>query len=158
MTTKIELTEEEKLFCQLFVSGTAPYAGNATKCYTDVFHESGINVGYRSRQLLKKPAVQAYILELEEMSEETASGLKRFLTQNLIKIIEETSSAQYCDRRGNPLSPAPLRSVSVQAAKALMDMYPLKEAQVNKINIEGGENGITFNVVVPDAKPEVPGE
>jgi hypothetical protein len=44
-----------------------------------------------------------------------------------------------------------MRSVAVNASKALMDMYPIKEAQVSKVNIEGGgEGGITFNVIVPE--------
>ena len=82
--------------------------------------------------------------------------MKKFLTENLVHIIEETSTAEYRDRRGTRLSPAPLRSVAVSATKALMEMYPVKEAQVSKLNIEGGgEGGITFNVIVPEqSKPE----
>ena len=65
--------------------------------------------------------------------------------------------AQYTDRRGTKLSPAPLRSVAVSATKALMEMYPVKEAQVNKLNIEGaGEGGITFNVIVPEQVKQDP--
>ena len=81
--------------------------------------------------------------------------MKKFLTENLKHIIEETSTAVYRDRRGNKLSPAALRSVAVAASKTLMDMYPVKEAQVSKLNIEGGgENGIVFNVIVPESKPK----
>lgn len=151
-----QLNEKEKLFCELFMNGTAPYAGNAIKCYSEVFKDSGINANHRAKALLRKPVVKTYIKELEEQDAEQAVSMKRYLTQNLMRIIDETSSAQFYDRRGTSLSPAPLRSVAVSAAKALMDMYPVKEAQVNKLNIEGdgAEGGVTINVIVPDMTPK----
>lgn len=151
-----QLNEKEKLFCELFMNGTAPYAGNALKCYSEVFKDDGINANHRAKTLLRKPAVKAYIKEMEEMDAEQAAGMKRYLTQNLMRIIDETSTAQFYDRRGASLSPAPLRSVAVSAAKALMDMYPVKEAQVNRLNIEGdgAEGGVTINVIVPDMTPK----
>lgn len=151
-----QLNEKEKLFCELFMNGTAPYAGNALKCYFEVFKDSGINANHRAKALLRKPTIKAYIKELEEQDAEQAISMKRYLTQNLMRIIDETSSAQFFDRRGTSLSPAPLRSVAVSAAKALMDMYPVKEAQVNRLNIEGGdaEGGVTINVIVPDITPK----
>lgn len=150
-----QLTAQEKLFCELYVNGTAPYAGNAVKCYSEIFKDDGLNANHRAKKFLKEPHIQEYVSELESLGEEEASSMKRYLTQNLMKIIDETSSAQFYDRRGTALSVAPLRSVAVSAAKALMDMYPVKEAQINKVNIEGsnGEAGIIFNVVVPDSKP-----
>lgn len=151
-----QLNEKEKLFCELFMNGTAPYAGNALKCYSEVFKDDGINANHRAKTLLRKPAVKAYIKEMEEMDAEQAAGMKRYLTQNLMRIIDETSTAQFYDRRGMSLSPAPLRSVAVSAVKALMDMYPVKEAQVNRLNIEGdgAEGGVTINVIVPDMTPK----
>lgn len=151
---KKQISEQEKLFCELYVNGTAPYAGNAVKCYSEVFKDDGINVGNRAKGLLRTDRVREYVQELEGMEAEEAVAKKRYLTENLMKIIDECTTAQYYDRRGTALSPAPLRSVAVSASKALMDMYPVKEAQVNKLNIEGaGEGGITFNVIVPDSKP-----
>ena len=151
-----QLNEKEKLFCELFMNGTAPYAGNALKCYSEVFKDDGINANHRAKALLRKPAIKDYIKEMEEMDAEQAAGMKRYLTQNLMRIIDETSTAQFYDRRGTSLSPAPLRSVAVTAAKALMDMYPVKEAQVNRLNIEGdgAEGGVTINVIVPDMTPK----
>ena len=151
-----QLNEKEKLFCELFMNGTAPYAGNALKCYSEVFKDSGINANHRAKALLRKPAIKAYIKELEEQDAEQAVSMKRYLTQNLMRIIDETSSAQFYDRRGTSLSPAPLRSVAVSAAKALMDMYSVKEAQINRLNIEGdgAEGGVTINVIVPDMTPK----
>ena len=149
-----QLTEQEQLFCELFVNGTAPYAGNAAKCYSEIFKDNGLNFNHRAKQFLRQPHIQAYISELESESEQESKGMKRYLTQNLMKILDETSSAQYYDRRGTALSVAPLRSVAVSAAKTLMDMYGIREAQVSQVNIEGnGEAGITFNVIVPDSKP-----
>ena len=154
MKTENQLNEQEKLFCELFVNGTAPYAGNSVKCYSEVFKDEGLNANHRAKQLLMQEPIQAYIKELELMSIEETAHMKRYLTQNLRKILDETSTAKYYDRKGTALSPAPLRSVAVSAAKALMDMYPVREAQVNQLNIEGsGEGGITFNVIVPDSKP-----
>lgn len=153
-----QITEQEKLFCELYVSGTAPYAGNAVKCYSEVFKDDGINAQYRAKLFMRKPRIRDYIKELEAMCAEEAGDMKRYLTENLKKILEETSTSQFYDRRGTALSVAPLRSVAVSAAKALMDMYDVKQAQVNKLNIEGNgaEGGITFNVIVPDAKPVEP--
>lgn len=150
-----QITEQEKLFCELFVNGTAPYAGNAVKCYSEVFKDEGINASHRAKVFMSQSHIKDYLSELEEMSAEKAIWMKHYLTQNLMKIIDETSTEQFYDRNGTALSVAPLRSVAVTAAKALMDMYPVKEAQVNKLNIEGsnGEGGITFNVIVPDSKP-----
>lgn len=150
-----QLTEQEVLFCELFVNGTAPYAGNAVKCYSEVYKEDGPRIRHWAKKLLAREDIQAYIKELEEMSADEAGDMKRYLTQNLMKIIDETSTAQFRDRRGTLLSPAPLRSVAVSAAKALMDMYAVKEAQTTNVNFEGGdEGGITFNVIVPESKTE----
>ena len=65
--------------------------------------------------------------------------------------MEETASSKYTDKFGVDLSPAPLRvAVSVNAAKALMDIYPIKHTQESKLRIEG-DNGIIFNVIVPSS-------
>lgn len=145
------LNENEKLFCELFVNGIAPYAGNSAKCYSEVFQTDSNRVNHLARQLLSRKDIQDYIEELNALSYEEAKFMKKFLTENLMHIIEETATAEYRDRRGTKLSPAPLRSVAVSASKALMEMYPIKEAQINKLNIEGsGEGGIVFNVIVPE--------
>lgn len=82
---------------------------------------------------------------------ETAD-LKARLTEKLLHIIDETSTAKYTDRRGTELSPAPLRSVAVQASKALMEMYPVKVAQESKVELKGnGDSGIVFNVICPQS-------
>lgn len=146
-----QLTDQEILFCELYVNGTAPFAGNAAKCYSEVFHESGVNIRQKAKKLLSQDRIKTYVGKLEEISEENTADMKRYLTQNLMKILDETSIAEFRDRRGTLLSPAPLRSVAVNAAKALMDMYPVKEAQTTNLNIGGnGEGGITFNVIVPE--------
>lgn len=149
------LTENEKLFCELFVSGSAPYAGNSAKCYEEVFQVSSKRANYFARKMLSRSDIQEYVEELNSMAYEEGKYMKKFLTENLMHIIQETSTAEYRDRRGTKLSPAPLRSVAVSASKALMEMYPVKEAQVNKLNIEGnGEGGIIFNVIVPEQPKE----
>lgn len=67
--------------------------------------------------------------------------------------MSETSSAEYTDKFGVPLSPAPLRAVAVNAAKALMELYPIKCSQETKLRIDGGEGGVVFNVIVPQSTP-----
>lgn len=147
------LTKEERKFCELFVHGCSPYGGNMIKCYEEAFKQKEVSCKYEIYKLLNRPDIKEYIQELEEENNEDAKFLKKRLTENLLGIIEETSTAVYRDRRGNALSPAPLRSVAVMASKALMDMYPIKEAQVNKLDIEGGgKGGIVFNVIVPEQK------
>lgn len=149
-----QLTEEDKLFCELFVNGTAPFGGNAVKCYKEVFHQDDATTGNAAKQYIKQQHIQDYITELDEQSSFETSAMKRYITQNLVKIVDECSTSQFFDRRGTALSTAPLRSVAVNAAKALMDMYPVKEATVNKLDISSeGEGGITFNVIVPESKP-----
>lgn len=159
MSVANNISKEERIFCELFVNGCAPYAGNAAKCYEAAFHKSGDNEklfnNQEAAQLLKKPEVAEYVKELEAMSIEDAKNMKRYLTANLKKIIDETSVDIYYDRRGKALSPASLRSVAVSASKALMEMYPVKESQINKFEINGGgEQGITFNVIVPEQKSQ----
>lgn len=150
-----KLSDKERLFCELFMNGAAPYAGNALKCYQAVFETNDVQDNINAKKMLARDDIKAFMAELEEYNAQETAHMKQFLTENLKHIIEETSTAIYRDRRGNQLSPAALRSVAVTASKALMDMYPVKEAQVNKLNIEGGgENGIVFNVIVPDAKPK----
>jgi hypothetical protein len=148
--THASLRNREIVFCELFVNGCAPYCGNAAKCYEEAFSISSNTSTGKAKQLLARKYIRAYIEDLESLSYEEAKHLKKRLTENLLHIIEETSKAEYTDRRGTRLSPAPLRSVAVQATKALMDMHPIKEANVNKLNIEGaGEGGVVFNVIVP---------
>lgn len=150
-----KLSDKEQLFCELFMNGAAPYAGNALKCYQAVFETNDVQDNINAKKMLARDDIKAFMAELGEYNAQETAHMKQFLTENLKHIIEETSTAIYRDRRGNQLSPAALRSVAVTASKALMDMYPVKEAQVNKLNIEGGgENGIVFNVIVPDAKPK----
>ncbi len=145
------LTEQEKLFCDLYANGEAPFGGNAARCYQEVFNDKTRMAKSRAMRLLAAPNVREYLQSLDELPYEEAKYMKAFLRENLTSIITECASAEYRDRKGTLLSPAALRSVAVNAAKALMELYPVKEAQVNKINIDGGngEGGITFNVIVP---------
>ena len=150
-----DLTEKERQFCELFVNGTATYAGNAVKCYRDVFDDNSNTAGNKAQKLLNREDIKEYIESLEEVNIDEAKYMKKYLTRNLMQIIDEATSDVYMDRFGTRLSPAPLRSVAVSASKALMEMYPVKQAQ--KVDISAGEGGITFNVIVPDknqTKPE----
>ena len=151
MGTNNNLTDQEILFCDLYANGEAPYGGNAARCYQEVFGDQTHKARGKATRMLARPEIQEYLKSLDELSYEEAKYMKTFLRENLISIVQECSSAEYRDRRGTLQSPAALRSVAVNASKALMDLYPVKEAHVSKINIDGaGEGGITFNVIMPE--------
>ncbi len=151
----IALTEQEKNFCLLFMCGAAPYGGNPEKCYQGAFNDKTNYALSKAKALLKKQHIQDFIATLEEESKEEAKDIKRYLTRTYMRIIDECSEGEYFDRNGNAMSPAAMRSVAVNASKALADLYPVKEAQVSKLNIGGGEGesapSVTFNVIVPGA-------
>ncbi|MDR2626476.1 MAG: hypothetical protein LBC40_00390 [Dysgonamonadaceae bacterium] len=86
------------------------------------------------------------------LSETETLALKLQLTETLKAVMEETAAAQFSDRFGAPLSPAPLRAVAVNAAKALMELYPVKHVHETKLRIEGANGSVVFNVVVPETK------
>jgi hypothetical protein len=144
-----KLTKEEVLFCELYANGDAPFSGNATKCYAEAFNSPPGNISSKALRLLSKPEIQEYLEELDKLTYEEAKYMKKFLTKNLVSIVEECSTQTFCNKKGQTISPAPLRSVAVSASKALMEMYPVKEAQ--KLSIDGGgDGGITFNVIMPE--------
>ena len=106
----------------------------------------------KAKELVEREDIKKYIAHLRTFANYETADVKARITEKLLKIIDETSTAKYTDRRGTPLSPAPLRSVAVQASKALMELYPVKVAQESKVEVTGGDGnpGIIFNVVVPD--------
>lgn len=144
------LTEEEDKFCELYVSGGPLYAGNHRKCYEEVFGK-GKNVPIASRLLLGRPHISARIREMIDSVQFDVETIATRLqvAETLKAVMSETSSAEYTDKFGVPLSPAPLRAVAVNAAKALMELYPIKYSQETKLRIDGGEGGVVFNVIVP---------
>ena len=108
-----------------------------------------------ARELMTREDVSKYLADLRRIANYENVDLKALLTEKLLHIIDETSTAHYTDRRGTELSPAPLRSVAVQAAKAIMELHPIKVAQESKLELSGGDGsngGITFNVIVPQEK------
>lgn len=150
-TGNTNLTDQEILFCDLYANGEAPFGGNATKCYQEVFNDLTYRAKSHATRMLARPEIQEYLKSLDELTYEEAKYMKTFLRENLISIVKECSTSALRDRKGTLLSPAALRSVAVNASKALMELYPVREAQVNKLSIDGaGEGGITFNVIMPE--------
>lgn len=151
------LTKQESLFCDLYVNGGSGFAGQHCNCYREVFGEDVINVSIKSRRLLGRAYISDRIKKLidQQHNETEAIAVKLQVTETLRAIMEETATAKYKDKYDQYLSPAPLRAVSVNAAKALMDLYPIKYAQETKLKIEGaGEGGVVFNVIVPQNPTE----
>lgn len=145
------LTEEEAEFCELLALGCEPYIGNVQLCYSEIFKDNSKYAYANAQLLMSREDISGYLTHLRAIASGDIADIKARMTTTLWSIIDETSKAVYSDRRGTRLSPAPLRAVSVQAIKALMDLYPVKVAQESKLELTGGEGGtgITFNVIAP---------
>ncbi len=68
---------------------------------------------------------------------------------------EDTVKNPYAS--ANYLMNKPLRAVSVNAAKALMDIFPIRHKEENRLRIEGSDGNVIFNVIVPQ-NPMTDGE
>lgn len=156
-TTEPEvLTAEERSFCELFVLGRAPFAGNAGMCYAHSFKYEKDDAGYLARILLTRDEIKNYIDSLFRLKQNDTRDVKNFLVENLKHIIAEASTQTFTNAAGDPVSPAALRSVAVAASRALMDLYPVKQNSntAPRFNITGTQAGaVTFNVIVPDKLP-----
>ena len=100
---------------------------------------------------MNKPHVLAHIKALlsSERFEMETMAVKLQVTETLKAVMDETATTDYTDRFGVPLSPAPLRAVSVNAAKALMEIFPIRHKEENRLRIEGSDGNVIFNVIVP---------
>ena len=58
------LNKQEIDFCELFIFGCDPYAGNARKCYEDIFYDSSHTSLRKAKQLMARDDVQEYINQL----------------------------------------------------------------------------------------------
>lgn len=155
------LKEVEQDFCILLIEGSEDYAGNPEKCYLETIgKEEKVSkddpfLGHYVREVLGREDIQGYIKELRDSidSEVNDEILRSYLKSRLIKIIDECSTASYKDRRGTPLSPAPLRSVANHSIKTLIDLTPGLRKAVDDNGGDDEDKGMTFNVVAPQ-KPE----
>lgn len=148
------LTDEELHFCDLYVNGGLEYAGRPTKCYKVIYGEKASkNPASSASYLLTKSHILAHIKTLisGERFEMETMAVKLQVSETLKAVMDETATSAYEDRFGIPISPAALRAVSVNAAKALMEIYPIKHTQESKLRIEGSDGNVIFNVVVPQA-------
>lgn len=154
-TSEQQLTREEKDFCHLYVYGGISYAGQHAKCYKEIFYVEEEQAAIAGRQLLSQSHIQAHIKDLLAISQAEMETLavKLQVAETLKSVMEETATSNYEDKFGVSLSPAPLRAVSVNAAKALMEIYPIKHSLDSRIKIEG-EGGVIFNVIVPQHPPK----
>ena len=154
------LTEQEMQFCNLYVNGGLEYAGRPKKCFVEVFGKDTVKNPYASANyLMNKPHVLAHIKALlsSERFEMETMAVKLQVTETLKAVMDEAATSDYTDRFGVPLSPAALRAVSVNAAKALMDIFPIRHKEENRLRIEGSDGNVIFNVIVPQ-NPMTDGE
>lgn len=101
-----------------------------------------------SNKLLASPVVTSRIKDIMADKLENDSYAKMRVLETLFAIMDETREAKYKDKWGISLSPAPLRAVSVNAAKAIADICGFKAGNETGVTING-ENNVTFNVIVP---------
>jgi hypothetical protein len=157
------LSEAEKKFCLIYTNGPTPYVGNEVRCYQLVFNDSTheptggqeIEVSLQAHEFMTREDVKDYIDKINAISIVNAASLKPRITQTLLKIMDECSTAKYEDKWGVELSPAALRSVAVNAADKLTNMYGIKEDIAHKIQLEGTDGeGITFNLIAPQPAPK----
>lgn len=150
--TKKQLSDGELKFCELYIYGGSEYAGQLVKCYEEAFGYDTQNVKIVSRKLLSQPHIVSKLKELTEevFNDIEHTAIKLQISETLKAVMEETATANYEDKFGVPLSPAPLRAVSVNAAKALMELYPVKHIHETRLRIEGDKGAVVFNVVVPE--------
>lgn len=152
LTSSDLLTPSESKFCDLYCNGGKEYTGKGALCFIEAF---GVDRTYHSaylsaKRLLKKPHVIDRVKELVNLTTEENLAMKKRLTESLFSILEETREALYKDRRGTVLSPAPLRAVAVNAAKAIADLNNIGGSTEAKFTIDASNGGgVTFNVVVP---------
>ena len=73
-----QLTEQELLFCDLFANGEAPFGGNASRCYQEVFNDKTHLAKSRATKLLARPEIQEYLKSLDELPYEEAKYMKVF--------------------------------------------------------------------------------
>lgn len=147
--TELKMNPTHLEFCNLYVNGGPGYAGKAGKCYMKAIGTQAKNKAseYGAR-LLKKEHIIAKIKELTEENEISIIGRKLMVEENLMKIMDECAKGSYKDKYGNPVSPAALRSVAVNASKALIDIWGLNKPTEVKITGEN-EKGIVFNIIQP---------
>lgn len=154
------LTEDEENFCMLFVDGTDPYRGNAAYCYHKTLgkklDDDDPLLEYKAKRLMEKPAIKDFITQLQTEVYDHKMAVKSRIENKLMKIMDECAEGEYVNRYGVRLSPAPLRSVALKAAKELGDLNGLhKLAKITEEDDDSdvASTGITFNVIVPD-KPQ----
>lgn len=147
---KLPLTAQEEQLCQLFVNGGVKFAGKHTACYREVLKDETGKAYVAARKVFARPQIMARIKELvQKIDNETETlAVKLQIAETLKAIMEETADSSYTDKFGIKLSPAPLRAVSVNAARTLMDIYPVKHSGESKGKSEANTS-VTFNVVVP---------
>ena len=164
-----QLTDKEKKFCLVYACGPSPYNGNALRTYDLVFNGktgigdpneenrviSDVDNALAANELMQREDIKERIDQIQSENVVNASVLTPRLTQTLLRIIDECSTLTVVDRWGKKVSPAALRSVAVNAAGKLMDMYGIKEDIAHKVVLEGADgDGITFNLVLPESNKE----
>lgn len=168
-----KLTDLEEKFCWIYACGPSPYIGNAEKTFELVFNQrtgqfftsnedelaleifEEANTTILAHRFMLRNDIKDRIEEIKRDTAVDAASLRPRLTGTLLKISDECSTLHVTDRFGNTVSPAPLRSVAVNAIAKLINMYGIKEDIAHKVMLEGADgDGITFNLILPQQNKE----
>lgn len=147
-----DIPVNERKFADLYVWGDAGIQGKPGRCYAEVFGiENSSNAGTLARKLLAKPYIDKYIdkqmKEFELLLK--AEKLKNMVT--LTKIRDEMADAEYVNRFGEINGVPACRSVAIKATETINNMLGFEKPK--EVNINGGDSGVTFNLIAPTAEP-----
>ena len=144
------LSKKEKNFCELYVNGSYPFIGDPIKCFVEVFSVDEEEAREQATVFVAKPHIQEFIKILQSGFDVDKDYIRKMLNLGLIKIFQETSTDVYKDKRGNSLSPAPLRAVADNVAKTLMTLNELTENDDKNKGEEKAAHSVIFNLVSPN--------
>lgn len=155
----VMLEDNEERFCQLYVNGNPKFRKNAVACYNYLYGDDGTDelmeadARYKANCLLNEERIKKRIEQLESLNKVECGTLRERITSMMMKVMDECANDVYSDRRGIPIAPAAMRSVSVSAAKLVSDINGLREETIQKIQVgTDGDNGLVFNLVVPEKR------
>lgn len=147
---KKEMPIKDKAFAELYVWGDSKFQGNPGACYKEIFGVATMaEAGRHGRKLVAKEHVSEEIAKQMEEYEILIKAEKIKNIRTLTKIRDEMSEAQYVNRFGEINGVAACRSVAIKAAETVNNMLGFDKPKEVNVNHGAGDQGIVFNLVVP---------
>lgn len=156
---RLGFTDRHKMFADLYVWGGAEVAGNPAECFVQVFGEmlnKNMKSAYRAgSELLAEEGMSKYVEKQMADMEKLFKIEKIRNIQTLVDIRDEMSKAQYVNRFGEVNGVPACRNTAISAVKQMNDMMGFKSPTEVNVNHGVGGGGVTFNIIIPDAKPKI---